>query len=44
MLTQAGFDRIQIFGDLTFDAPKPDEQRLIVAAHITNSQNGVFEA
>ena len=44
MLTQAGFDRIQIFGDMRFDAPKPDEQRLIFAAHITNSQNGVFKA
>ena len=43
MLVEAGFDRIQVFGDMSFDAPKPDEQRLIFAAHITNSQNAVFE-
>ena len=43
MLKEAGFDRIEIFGDMSFEAPKPDEQRLIIAAHITNSQNGVYE-
>lgn len=43
MLEQAGFDRIQVFGDMCFEAPAPDEQRVVFAAHITNSQNGVFE-
>ena len=43
MLEKAGFDQIQIFGDLSFEPPKDTEQRLIFAAHITNSQNGVFE-
>ncbi len=44
MLREAGFDRVEIFGDLSFAAPAPDEQRLIMAAHITNSLNGVYEA
>lgn len=43
MLEAAGFDQIQIFGDLSFDPPKEKEQRLIFAAHITNSQNGIYE-
>ena len=43
MLQEAGFDSIRVFGDMSFDAPKPEEQRLIFAAHITNSQNGVYE-
>ena len=43
MLEEAGFDRIQIFGDMSFEGPKSDEQRLIFAAHITNSQNGIYE-
>lgn len=43
MLTQAGFDSIRIFGDMSFEAPAPEEQRLIFAAHITNSHNGVYE-
>ena len=43
MLKKSGFDRVEIFGDLSFDAPKPEEQRIIFAAHITNSQNGVFK-
>ncbi len=43
MLKKSGFDRVEVFGDLSFDAPKPEEQRIIFAAHITNSQNGVFK-
>ena len=43
MLQEAGFDHIHIFGDMSFEAPKPDEQRLIFAAHITHSQNAVYE-
>ena len=43
MLEAAGFDQIRIFGELSFEEPKPDEQRLIFAAHITNSQNGMYE-
>lgn len=43
MLHEAGFDRVEIFGDLSFAAPAPDEQRMIVAAHITNSYNGVYK-
>ena len=42
LLREAGFDRVEVFGDMRFDAPAPDEQRMIFAAHITNSQNGVF--
>lgn len=42
MLKKSGFDRVEVFGDLSFDAPKPEEQRIIFAAHITNSQNGVL--
>ena len=41
LLREAGFDRIEFFGDLSFDPPKAEEQRWIVAAHITNSQNAV---
>ena len=41
-LREAGFDRVEVFGDMRFDAPVPDEQRMVFAAHITNSQNGVF--
>ncbi len=43
MLKNAGFDRVEIFGDLSFDEPTPTEQRLVFAAHITNSQNGMYE-
>lgn len=32
MLTKAGFQVEGIYGDITFEAPKEDEQRLIVAA------------
>lgn len=28
LLAQNGFDNIEVFGDRTFDAPKPDEQRI----------------
>lgn len=42
MLLAAGFDRVEFFGDLTFDPPAPQEARWVVAAHITNSQNAVF--
>ena len=42
LLREAGFDRVEVFGDMRFDAPVPDEQRMVFAAHITNSQNGVF--
>lgn len=44
MLREAGFDEIQIFGDMSFDRPEENAQRLIVAAHIINSQNSVYEA
>ena len=37
MLKKSGFDRVEVFGDLSFDAPKPEEQRIIFAAHITNT-------
>lgn len=43
MLRTAGFDRVEVFGDMRLDAPHASEQRLIVAAHITNSQNRVAE-
>ena len=42
LLREAGLDRVEVVGDMRFDAPAPDEQRMIFAAHITNSQNGVF--
>ncbi len=32
MLTEAGFKVEAVYGDMTFEAPKDDEQRLIVAA------------
>ncbi|MBO5252734.1 MAG: class I SAM-dependent methyltransferase [Clostridia bacterium] len=43
MLRKAGFDDVRIYGDMSFEAPKETEQRLVIAAHITNSQNGIFE-
>ncbi len=44
MLSDAGFDRVEFFGDMSLDAPPEDEVRWVVAAHITNSQNAVFTA
>ncbi|MBQ1986310.1 MAG: class I SAM-dependent methyltransferase [Clostridia bacterium] len=43
MLEKAGFDQIRFYGDMTFDAPKATEQRLVFAAHITKSHNAVYE-
>lgn len=33
LLAQAGFDQVEVFHELTFDAPRPDSQRLMFAAH-----------
>ena len=32
LLAQAGFDRVEVFHELTFDPPRPDSQRLMFAA------------
>ena len=36
---QAGFEVKAVFGDLTFDEPKENEQRVIYVAEIKNSRN-----
>ena len=36
MLKNAGFEVLAVWGDLSFDAPKADEQRLIFVAQKTN--------
>ena len=35
LLGQAGFERVEVFDELTFDPPRPDSQRLMFAARKT---------
>ena len=39
MLKCAGFEVEAVYGDLTFDVPKKDEQRLIYVARMKKSRN-----
>lgn len=39
LLTQAGFEVKAVFGDLSFDKPKENEQRVIYVAEMKNSRN-----
>lgn len=36
MLTDAGFEVEAVYGDLTFESPKADEQRAIYVARMKN--------
>lgn len=39
MLNNAGFEVVGVYGDLSFNAPKADEQRVIYAARMNKSRN-----
>ena len=39
MLSSAGFEVEAVYGDLTFDDPKENEQRLIYVARMKKSRN-----
>lgn len=43
MLTKSGFDIEAVYGDLSFEAPKPEEQRIIYVARMKESKNGVCD-
>ena len=42
MLTDAGFEVEAVYGDLTFESPKADEQRVIYVARMKTSRNKEF--
>ena len=42
MLTDAGFEVEAVYGDLTFESPKADEQRAIYVARMKKSRNKEF--